>query len=49
MPSESMRPSRVVALALVVGAFFVAQEALTDLTAGKPLRVLNDVTVVLLF
>ena len=29
---------RVVALALLVGTFFVAQEALTDLALGRPLR-----------
>lgn len=44
-----MRTSRVVALALVVGTFFVAQEALTDLASGRPLRVANDLEVVLRF
>jgi hypothetical protein len=33
-----MRSSRVVALALVVGTFFVTQEVLTDLAAGRPVR-----------
>jgi two-component system LytT family sensor kinase len=37
MAAESMRTSRVVALALVVGSFFVAQEVFVDLVAGKPL------------
>jgi two-component system LytT family sensor kinase len=49
MAMESMRTSRVVGLALVVGAFFVTQEVLTDLAGGKPVRVANDVGVVLLF
>lgn len=44
-----MRTSRVVALALVVGTFFVAQEALTDLALGRPFRLANDVEVVLRF
>jgi hypothetical protein len=38
-----------VALALVVGTFFVAQEALTDLAAGRPVRLANDIAVVLRF
>jgi two-component system, LytTR family, sensor kinase len=49
MPPDTMRTSRVVALALVVGTFFVAQEALTDLALGRPLRMANDVEVVLRF
>lgn len=49
MQSDSMRTSRVVALALVVGTFFVAQEILTDLAAGRRVSVTNDVVVVLLF
>ncbi len=49
MQPETMRTSRVVALALVVGTFFVAQEALTDLALGRPLRLANDVEVVLRF
>ena len=49
MPSDSMRVSRVVALALVVGTFFVAQEVLTDLASGRPVRVASDLVVVLLF
>ncbi|MDB4875563.1 MAG: hypothetical protein JWM41_2009 [Gemmatimonadetes bacterium] len=44
-----MRVSRVVALALVVGTFFVTQEVLTDLASGKPVDVINDVEVVFLF
>jgi two-component system, LytTR family, sensor kinase len=46
---QPMRTSRVVALALVVGTFFVAQEALTDLAAGRPVRLANDIAVVLRF
>src|SRR5262249_43521179 len=46
---QPMRTSRVVALALVVGTFFVAQEALTDLAGGRPVRIANDVEVVLRF
>jgi len=38
-----------VALALLVGTFFVAQEALTDLALGRPLRLANDIEVVLRF
>jgi two-component system, LytTR family, sensor kinase len=49
MGSETMRTSRVVALALLVGTFFVAQEALMDLASGRPLRVANDLEVVLRF
>jgi len=49
MQSEGMRTSRVVALALVVGVFFVAQEALTELASGSPVRVVNDIEVVLRF
>src|SRR5882757_8120626 len=49
MQAETMRTSRVVALALVVGTFFVAQEALTDLASGRPLRVADDLEVVLRF
>jgi two-component system, LytTR family, sensor kinase len=44
-----MRTSRVVSLALLVGTFFVAQEALTDLALGRPLRLENDIEVVLRF
>jgi two-component system, LytTR family, sensor kinase len=44
-----MKTSRVVALALVVGTFFVAQEILTDLAAGKSVSLTNDVLVVLRF
>ena len=49
MQLEGLRTSRVVALALLVGTFFVAQEALTDLASGRPLRLANDVEVVLRF
>jgi hypothetical protein len=38
-----MRTSRVVALALVVGAFFTAQEDLMDLARGRPGLVVQDV------
>jgi hypothetical protein len=48
MHTSPMRASRVVALGLAVGAFFVLQEALTDLAGGKPINVANDVDVVLL-
>jgi len=44
-----MRTSRAVALAFVVGSFFVAQEALTDLASGHPIDVAKDVVVVLRF
>lgn len=44
-----MRTPRVVALALVVGTFFVTQEVLTDLAAGRRVSVANDLVVVLLF
>ena len=46
---QPMRTSRVVALALAVGTFFAAQEALTDLASGRPLRLANDIEVVLRF
>src|SRR5258708_28188298 len=49
MQPEGMRTSRVVALALLVGMFFVAQEALTELALGHPVRLLNDLDVVLRF
>ncbi|HEV7391607.1 MAG TPA: histidine kinase, partial [Burkholderiales bacterium] len=49
MQQEEMRTSRVVALALLVGVFFVAQEALTELASGRPVRLLSDVEVVLRF
>jgi len=44
-----MRTSRIVALALLVGTFFVAQGALVDLALGKPVRVRNDIGGVLRF
>jgi two-component system, LytTR family, sensor kinase len=47
--SDTIRASRVVALALVVGTFFVAQEILTDLAAGRRIRFAQDLVVVLLF
>jgi two-component system LytT family sensor kinase len=49
MTSDSIRAPRVVALAFIVGTFFVAQEVLTDLAAGKSVRVASDLVVVLLF
>ncbi|HLB10755.1 MAG TPA: histidine kinase [Gemmatimonadaceae bacterium] len=49
MTPDTMRTSRVVALALVVGTFFVAQEVLGDLADGKSVNVANDVVVVLFF
>lgn len=49
MQPDTMRTSRVVGLALVVGTFFVAQEALTDLASGRPILLANDVAVVLRF
>lgn len=49
MASNNMRTSRVVALALVVGTFFVTQEFLTELAEGGRVDVLNDIVVVLLF
>ena len=47
MQPGSMRTSRVVVLAFVVGSFFVTQEVLTDLAAGKPVSIRNDLQVVL--
>src|SRR5947209_326094 len=47
MQPEGMRTSRVVALAFLVGLFFVVQEALVQLAAGRPVSVANDVEVVL--
>jgi two-component system, LytTR family, sensor kinase len=49
MQPEGMRTSRVVALAFLVGVFFVAQEALIQLAAGRPVDVLNDLDVMLRF
>jgi two-component system LytT family sensor kinase len=49
MQPEGMRTSRVVALALLVGMFFVAQEALTELASGNRVRLLSDIEVVLRF
>jgi two-component system LytT family sensor kinase len=49
MQPEGMRTSRIVALSLLVGTFFVAQGALADLALGKPVRVLDDIDVVLRF
>ena len=43
MQSESMRTSRVVALALVVGAFFTAQEIGMDLARGHQASAVQDV------
>ncbi|HEY2065522.1 MAG TPA: histidine kinase [Gemmatimonadaceae bacterium] len=44
-----MPTSRVIALAFVVGAFFVMQEVLTDLVAGRSVDVKGDVVMILLF
>jgi two-component system, LytTR family, sensor kinase len=49
MAPDSMRTSRVVALALIVGTFFVTQEALTDLAGGRRVDVAGDIVVALLF
>jgi two-component system LytT family sensor kinase len=49
MTSDSMSTSRVVAVALVVGVFFVAQEVLGQLASRQPVNVVNGVTVVLIF
>ena len=49
MPQDGLRTSRVVALALVVGIFVVAQEVLTDLAHGRSINLAGDVMVVLLF
>lgn len=37
-----MRTSRVVALALLVGAFFTAEEVFMDLAAGRPVALVGD-------
>src|SRR3982751_2694665 len=47
--SNTMRTSRVVALALVVGAIFVTQEILTDLANGRPVQAANEVMAVMLY
>ena len=49
MQPEGMGTSRIVALAFLVGTFFVAQEALTELALGHPVQVVNDIEVVLRF
>src|SRR4030088_740473 len=49
MPPGTMRTSRVVALAFVVGTFFVTQEVLTDLAAGHAVSIRNDLEMVFLF
>ena len=49
MTSDGMRSSRVVALALVVGTFFVAQEVLTEVAGGRPADIAPRAMVVLLF
>jgi hypothetical protein len=49
MTLDSMRMSRVVALALIVGTFLTAQAVLVDLAAGKTISVVRNVTVALLF
>jgi DMSO/TMAO reductase YedYZ heme-binding membrane subunit len=43
MSSDTMRSSRVVALALVVGTFFTAQEVFMDLARGHSANVPQDV------
>jgi two-component system LytT family sensor kinase len=49
MQPEGMGTSRIIALALLVGTFFVAQEALTELALGHPVQIVNDIEVVLRF
>lgn len=49
MTPDSMRMSRVVALALIVGTFLTAQAVLVDLAAGKSISLVRNVTVALLF
>jgi two-component system LytT family sensor kinase len=49
MAPGSVRTSRVVALALVVGTFFTAQTVLRDLATGEPVNVLRHIMVELLF
>jgi two-component system, LytTR family, sensor kinase len=49
MAAESMRTSRVVVLALVVGSFFVAQEVFVDMAEGKSLNLGPRAVVVLCF
>ena len=44
-----MRSWRVIALAFVVGAFFVMQEVLTDLAEGRPVDVTADIGMALRF
>jgi two-component system LytT family sensor kinase len=49
MAAESMRTSRVVVLALVVGLFFVAQEVFVDLADGKSVQLGPRAVVVICF
>ena len=49
MASDGMQTSRVVALTLVVGTFFTAQGVLIDLASGRPISVVRNVGVGLLF
>jgi signal transduction histidine kinase len=49
MQRDGMRTWRVVVLALAVGTFFVAQEALGDMALGRPVSLANDAMVVLVF
>lgn len=49
MQSDNMRTSRVVALALVVGTFFTAQEVLMDLARRRPDAIAQDAVNGLLF
>src|SRR6185503_15204845 len=43
MQSDGMRTSRVLALALVVGVFFTAQEVFMDLARGRPVDSVQDI------
>jgi two-component system LytT family sensor kinase len=49
MASDGLRSSRVIALALVVGTFFVAQEVLTEVAGGRPADIAPRAMVVLVF
>lgn len=43
MQPDGVRTSRIVVLALLVGTFFVVQEVLIQLAAGRPVGVLDDI------
>jgi two-component system LytT family sensor kinase len=49
MATDSMRTSQVVGLALLVGSFFIMQEALADVAAGHQVDVWTDVRIELVF